>query len=275
MFNIINNKQIKISRGDDSGRFPLFLNKGTHLTPIRYQAESDIIVTVSFSNWGFRGTDEIEYDDSVPTKQDLINYYSPAIKVGYTVKVVQDESRAKRTTYYTYTEKLVEVDDDKFKKVVQKNGLYSFYFKQYYWYLKGNIIRLDDYGIKMVGLPENEDTINVKYDSNQIEVYFYIFHRNGGADDFLVKKTFSTSGLITTQYKHKAPRKEYVDNIINENGDMMLQIDSEDTKDFQHGEYLYMVQVKVPDPETHKPVLNTITNKIPFYILDDEFDRGR
>lgn len=224
MFDILVNKTIKISRGDDSARFPLFLNKGTHLAPIRYELSPDI-----------------------------------------TIKV----------TSYSKTFSNVKVDQEKFMSVLPDVGIYSFYFRKYYWYFNGELINLSDFGISYEGQPQNEDSITVIFTRDETEIYFYIMDHNvKNTEDYIVKKTFKKNGEIISQYKNKPPFKYVDENIINENGDFMLRIDGRDTENLPGSEYLYMIKAKVFDSDLQKYVLNTVTNKLPLYVIDDEFDRS-
>ena len=59
--------------------------------------------------------------------------------------------------------------------------------------------------------------------------------------------------------------------------DLEIWLDSEDTVDMQPGKYFYQLRAKVITgfDSNNEPIykVNTVTNKLPFYILDDDVDR--
>lgn len=93
------------------------------------------------------------------------------------------------------------------------------------------------------------------------EVYFYIMKINQNPDCPLIKLTFTSDNDL------------YVDNYTQKpTGDMLIKIKHEDTCDIPEGEYRYQIKTKLKDLEGNY-VINTVTNRLPFYILDSNYDR--
>lgn len=106
------------------------------------------------------------------------------------------------------------------------------------------------------------------------EIYFYILNTHG---DILVKKIFKTSGEIET-YVLGVKQPDTFYNNINENGDLMLRLMHDDTVNLDSGLYKYQIKAKLVDltePELPSGDTNyvymTVTNKIDFYLLDDNY----
>lgn len=92
------------------------------------------------------------------------------------------------------------------------------------------------------------------------EVYFYIMKINQNPECPVIKLTFTSDEDL------------YVDASGHTDGDMMIKIRHEDTADIPEGEYRYQVKAKIKDLNGDY-VINTVTNRLPFYILDSNYDR--
>lgn len=134
------------------------------------------------------------------------------------------------------------------------------------------------------------------------EVYFYIFdygqiqrHPWDFIDDDgynpntsseyipILTKVYKDNGTIQTLYYNQEQEEITGVNNINENGDMMIWLFNNDTKNIPQGSYIYQIKAKVIDsdfePEidettgelTYHYVYNTVTNRLPIYIIDDNY----
>lgn len=86
------------------------------------------------------------------------------------------------------------------------------------------------------------------------EIYFYILQPNQRFEDAFFIKTFKC-----------------VEGNINENGDMIISLDSNDTINFPEGRYLYLIRAKLYNDATGKFDIVTVTNKHEFYLIDDNY----
>ena len=114
------------------------------------------------------------------------------------------------------------------------------------------------------------------------EVYFYLLPVHGDYEDFVLKKTFSTSGIIITETEEGASSTKYVDTVINDNKDVVITLDSEDTVNLCPGQYIYVARARILTEKINsKNLLKNneyttlqITNKYNFYLLDDDINRA-
>lgn len=214
MFTIDSNQVIRISKGDDSGNFSLFVNKGSEFEPIRHE------------------------------------FY-------YNIECIYPE----------YVN--VKVDKNIWESKITETGTYSFYWNKKKWYLNGEEVSLSDYGITIDDISKlvNEDTIVVLYHNFIEEIYFYIFEHNHDCEDFLVKKIFTTEGKIITNNRFGPSRIEKDQKIINDNRDVLLRLDAQDTKCLECDSYLYTVKSKLYDIENKKYYINTLMKSAGLYII--------
>ena len=114
------------------------------------------------------------------------------------------------------------------------------------------------------------------------EIYFYLLPLHGSYEDYIIKKTYSTSGVIVTYIPGSEPTTKLVNSIINDYGDVVITLDSEDTVDLCPGQYVYVVRAKVLTEKINSTniVKNSeytelqVTNKYDFYLLDDDINRA-
>ena len=134
------------------------------------------------------------------------------------------------------------------------------------------------------------------------EVYFYIFdygsienHPWNYIDSFgynpnesseyepILTKVFCDDGTIKTILYGEEQEEVTGAPNINENGDMMIWLFHDDTTTIPQGSYIYQIKAKLIDldyePEvdedtgetTYHYVYNTVTNRLPIYIIDDNY----
>lgn len=116
------------------------------------------------------------------------------------------------------------------------------------------------------------------------EIYFYIIPLHHDYRDFVLKKTFSCNGTIITEKPNKEPITTTGNDNINENKDIVITLKSNDTLPLCADEYNYMVRAKVRTSKINsKNIITTgdnefttiqVTNKYPFYLLDDDVVRA-
>ena len=114
------------------------------------------------------------------------------------------------------------------------------------------------------------------------EIYFYILPLHGDYDDYILKKTISTSGVMITEKPNQIPRTTYLSSVINDNKDVVIIMDDLDTKDLTPGQYIYVVRARIKAEKINsKNIVKNkeymefqITNKYNFYLLDDDINRA-
>ena len=120
------------------------------------------------------------------------------------------------------------------------------------------------------------------YENMGCELYFSIFYKKD-FDNPVLKKTFKDNGEIVTE---KSNGDVYTKKgcTINENNDFVITLESEDTNDLDEGSYIYQIKALIIDkdvePEesedgelTYTYIINTVTNRLPIYIIDDDYNR--
>lgn len=243
MFRIDSNQVIKISKGDDV-KYPMFLNKGTLENPVRYQ-------------------------------------FNPA--------KVSAESNIEN----------VSLDSTVFMQKATEAGTYNFKFANGSWILnEQNEVTLSDYGIVIDAeyTCVDNDFINAVYTfADNCEVVFVILQPNQKNKNvavltkvFKTDNTIHTKRMVRNDETGKLEEEEEVTDkydTVNKAGDMILRLQHRDTLFLPEGEYRYVIYAKIIDSDS-KPVINeetneiepqfiynTVTNKLPLFIVDDEIDR--
>lgn len=92
-----------------------------------------------------------------------------------------------------------------------------------------------------------------------------------------LKKSFRTDGLITTERMTlRGPQIDtsFHPDIVTEDHNMLLSIDSKDTMFLERGEYKYVLKIKFLDVVTKDYKIDTVTNRYSLYLLDDNFIRN-
>ena len=120
------------------------------------------------------------------------------------------------------------------------------------------------------------------YENMGCELYFSIFYKKD-FDNPVLKKTFKDNGEIVTE---KSNGDVYTKKgcTINENNDFVITLESEDTNDLDEGSYIYQIKALIIDkdvePEesedgelTYTYIINTVTNRLPIYIIEDDYNR--
>ena len=120
------------------------------------------------------------------------------------------------------------------------------------------------------------------YENMGCELYFSIFYKKD-FDNPVLKKTFKDNGEIVTE---KSSGDVYTKKgcTINGNNDFVITLESEDTNDLDEGSYIYQIKALIIDkdvePEesedgelTYTYIINTVTNRLPIYIIEDDYNR--
>lgn len=164
------------------------------------------------------------------------------------------------------------------ENIIQDIGNYTFTYNGTNWELNNEVVSLEDYGLYLNGNPNIDDTIDVIYIKDDgCEVYFYLFQPDDDKPFF--KKTFTPKNDL---WKGKLDTEEPTGDIkITLLGTDEILYPREHIKtlsDLTPGKYYYKIQAKLLDRELLTTgeisyVLNTVTNRLPIYIVDDNFDR--
>ena len=107
------------------------------------------------------------------------------------------------------------------------------------------------------------------------EIYFYIFNYNSSIECPLLVKTFTAENDL---WYHTDGTTDN-DIKIELSPDDPLYDDRFSLKDLCEGEYLYQIRAKLLDREESQKqgkkiyIETTVTNRHPFYIIDDDFKR--
>ena len=125
-----------------------------------------------------------------------------------------------------------------------------------------------------------EFDIEYNFDAPCEEVYFYIIPLHLDYEQFVLKKTFSCNGTITTQFRTGELSVTTGNQILNKNHDIVISLASDDTSNLCADEYNYMIRAKLKSSKINsKNIITTginefmtiqISNKYPFYLLDDD-----
>ena len=120
------------------------------------------------------------------------------------------------------------------------------------------------------------------YENMGCELYFSIFYKKD-FDNPVLKKTFKDNGEIVTE---KSNGDVYTKKgcTVNENNDFVITLESEDTNNLDEGSYIYQIKALIIDkdvePEesedgelTYTYIINTVTNRVPIYIIEDDYKR--
>lgn len=117
---------------------------------------------------------------------------------------------------------------------------------------------------------------------DRIDRYGYDPNTSSEYEPILIK-TFTDDGHIYTVLNHE--EQDTYENMpnINSNGDMVIWLMHNDTKCIPQGSYIYQIKAKLIDldfePEIddltgekiYHYVYNTVTNRLPIYIIDDNY----
>lgn len=114
------------------------------------------------------------------------------------------------------------------------------------------------------------------------EIYFYILPVNGSFDDYLLKKTFYSSGGCVSEFPYQASITDNSRVNINDKKDMVIYLCKEDTQFLIPGEYMYVVRAKIATDKINsanliksEPYMTfQVTNKYSFYLIDDDINRA-
>lgn len=122
------------------------------------------------------------------------------------------------------------------------------------------------------------------HEDDGCEIYFYLNNIWEPSSNYLLKKTFTSSGDRITQKRTEQPVVSSGHTNINEYGDMVISLDSTDTSDLEPGQYIYQVRAKVKTANIENPNLVidkeneyqilTVTNRYNFYIMDDNYNEA-
>lgn len=125
--------------------------------------------------------------------------------------------------------------------------------------------------------------IRYEFEENDgCEVYFYILPVHGCFENFYLKKTFKTDGTIITEKPDFETIITENNIVINDNKDVVVTLDSNDTINMCPSEYIYVIRAKILTEKINsKNIVKNkeytdlqITNRYSFYLLDDNVNRA-
>ena len=121
------------------------------------------------------------------------------------------------------------------------------------------------------------------YENMGCELYFSIYYRND-FDNPILKKTFKDNGEIVTEKSNGYKSVKTGFDNINDNNDFIIRFEPEDTNDLDEDSYVYQIKALIVDKDvepveneegqfTYTYIINTVTNRLPIYIIDDDYGR--
>lgn len=170
-----------------------------------------------------------------------------------------------------------------FSKKEKQDGFFDFEYNYLYndsgkrignkgWYLNKQPVDLSEYGITLYTEAEIWDHIViVQNNKNPTEIVLYILEIHASLDEWLIKKTFLSTNETYTEFAPPYTSTICVDReTIDEENRILLSIDSDDIRDLNAGEYCYQIKANIYDPQEDKYITQTITPRLPFYVIDGE-----
>lgn len=162
------------------------------------------------------------------------------------------------------------------KNKISEAGTYVFTFSNMEWLLDNIVVELVEYGLSLPhalleNIPEGS-TITVIYtlNDNMSEVYFYVWQINQkmGQTPVIEKVIKPYINQVVTKVNGTIISTEER-NCTNENGDVVIYFNPDDTNNIPQGEYRYQIIAKVLQQGVY--TTNTICNRKPFIVVEDDY----
>lgn len=172
-------------------------------------------------------------------------------------------------------ELIITIDPDIFYQTYNRSGVYTFTYEEYEgsynWTYEGDIVYLEYLGITVEGVPQEQDTITVEFTAcDGCYVELLILQPNSIDYEFVCKKTYYTSGLVTLQFDNSdVPETSLYRPTVTSDGNILLSLEADDTMKIYPGQYKYQIRgvILIDDVERVK----TLTNCKDFYIIEDDY----
>lgn len=172
----------------------------------------------------------------------------------------------------------VEVDQQVWMNKVFNAGTYNFIWdsSNRYWTLDSVEVDIAEYGISILDVASsnipNEATITVYYTlcDSESEVYFYVWHplQQVGEPAVMQKTIKPYINTVITEVNGQVISTE-IRNCVDVYGNPLLHFNPEDTENIPQGEYRYQVKAKLYRNNSY--ILNTVCNRTPFLIIEDDY----
>ena len=214
------------------------------------------------------------------SKGDTVDF-SLFLNKGTILEPVRYSFIKENITVSTITTLEIKADLQGWKKSgITKAGLYSFTFYNNDWYLSyaghsSELVELENYGITVIGEPKNSDAFSVDYQTPDDGFVVFIVHFfNQKNKEFLLKKIFKSNGETITK---RNIRGEVITDIttgnnnVDNDGNMIIKLESDDTSFMPEGEFRYEIQAYIRPDGASEYSVNTVTNRLPFYVLDNDY----
>ena len=131
--------------------------------------------------------------------------------------------------------------------------------------------RGDDFSYTFPVYVDNSETAYHFEANDGCMLFFYIFLPNSINYQFVLRKTFKTNGeIITDVMGNDFSDVTYDNDNIDDRGNIIVRLTSDDTMSILPGEYKYQLRVQVLD-EDDNLVLKTVTNRKDFYVIEDDY----
>lgn len=166
--------------------------------------------------------------------------------------------------------------EDAWREHVVDAGLYSFIYQNGVWTLDNEEVDISKYGFVFNGELIGNCYINVTYNliDNESTIYFEMWPilEVRPPVPLLCKKIMPKYNLVETRVAGDLISEEHI-NTVNSYGEILLKFNPADTESIERGEYLYQIRASLFNAYSNDYKFETITNRTPFYVIDDNFPR--
>lgn len=167
--------------------------------------------------------------------------------------------------------------EDAWRSHVIDPGTYTFIYQDNVWTLDGEEVDIHDFGfdlLKDATISEGTEIL-VEYQliDNDSTIYFQLWPILQDPEKPLMEKViYPKDNMVVTKMNDEILYREHR-NCVDSLGRIILQFNPEDTEDLERGKYLYQIRTLLFNVYTNKYDFKTMTNRTPFYLIDDNFSQ--